>query len=58
MWLLGLAAILLAIRLPLFMTRLGMSKSEKIAFVATIFSILGFGWFVIEGFGIFRFLMQ
>lgn len=38
---LALAAILLAARLPSFMTRLGMSTADKVAFVLIIFAVLG-----------------
>jgi len=48
---LAYAAILLAVRLPSFMTRLGMSKSDKIWFVIIIFSLLGFMWFMLKGIG-------
>lgn len=42
--LLALAVILMGVRLPSFMTRLGMSKADKIAFVGMIFSLLGLAW--------------
>jgi len=45
--LLVLAVILLGIRLPSFMTRLGMSKKDKIATVIIMFSLLGFVWFFV-----------
>lgn len=41
------AAPLLAVRLPSFMTRLGMSRADKIAFVVIAFSMLGLGLLVV-----------
>ena len=51
--LLIVAIILLAIRLPSFMNRLGMSKSEKIGFVLMSFTVLGLAWFVVYAMGMF-----
>lgn len=41
-----LALILLGIRLPSFMSRLGMSRSDKLFFVILAFLVLGIVWFV------------
>lgn len=51
--LLALAVILLGIRLPSFMSRLGMSKKDKVAFVLLMFSILGLAWFAMYLLGMF-----
>jgi len=39
-----LAVILLGVRLPSFMNRLGMSKADKIMFVVMAFLLLGAAW--------------
>lgn len=49
----AVAIILLALRLPSFMTRLGMSKADKILFVVIIFSLMGVAWATGRGFGVF-----
>jgi len=41
-----LALILLGVRLPSFMSRLGMSKSDKLFFVILAFLVLGVVWFM------------
>lgn len=51
--LLALAVILLGIRLPSFMSRLGMSKKDKVAFALLMFSILGLAWFAMYLLGMF-----
>jgi len=50
-FLLIIAVILLGLRLPSFMNKLGMSKRDKIAFVFMSFAILGLGWFVVYAMG-------
>lgn len=45
---LALAAVLIGIRLPSYMRRLGMSTSEQIKFVILIFSILGLAVFGVK----------
>jgi hypothetical protein len=47
------AVILLGIRLPSFMTRLGMSKADKIIFIIMIFSLLGLAWLAMYALGRF-----
>lgn len=39
-----LAVILLGTRLPPYMNRLGMSKTDKIMFIIMAFSVLGLAW--------------
>ena len=47
------AVVLLAIWLPSFMTRLGMSKAEQIKFVIMAFSVLGIAWLAVYVIGRF-----
>ena len=47
-----LAVLLMGLRLPSFMNRLGMSKRDKIAFVGIAFLALGLAWFVVHAFGL------
>ena len=50
--LLLLAVLLMGLRLPSFMNRLGMSKRDKIAFVGIAFLALGLAWLVVHAFGL------
>ncbi len=42
-----LAVILLGTRLPSYMNRLGMSKTDKIMFVIMAFLVLGLAWLAV-----------
>ena len=52
--LLILAAILIGVRLPSVMSRLGIPRADKIAFIAMIFSLLGLAW--LAGYALGRFI--
>lgn len=39
-----LAVIIIGVRLPSFMTRMGMSKRDKILFVLMVFALLAIVW--------------
>jgi uncharacterized membrane protein len=43
--LLVVAVILLGIRLPSYMNRIGMPKADKLTFVLLAFLVLGIAWF-------------
>jgi hypothetical protein len=51
--LLAVAVILLGTRLPSYMSRIGMPKAEKIAFVIFCFIILGAAWYIWRSIGMF-----
>lgn len=48
-----LAVILLGTRLPSYMNRLGMSKTDKIMFVIIAFCLLGLAWLAVYIIGMF-----
>lgn len=47
-----LALIILGLRLPSFMRRMGMSKKDKVILIICMFTLLGFAWLAVYGFSV------